>query len=399
MKEKLSDTPSERRLSRRALATSIGATMLTAVCAREVYTPAKLAFNQYQSLAQDYSNDPFHQAVGAHKIDRNRLNILLGNTEAKLIETVHRVNDEEREYPDTLAEFTFVPEQEGIINASFEGLNRDTVGLAIFQVSIDQGEQFLLPLIATPGEKQSVPVQLGVYSGDEEHRLSITLHPGSQIKTIRPIEIQPTLRLQPATTTRGFIQLHQPDIYLRDYSRILNNFPYRSLGFVNETESGISVVYWNECLDGDLEYGRFGTQLGQLIESKQRPTDIDWIMEKYIDKESGTLLKATYAAPYHKRVDYIITDTSSTHTPVQIASANNNVRIPDDDWTLSQPKFRPLPEIFTHDEEWGSDALYGTSQAAEYYNMCENWREGTLQLPRDQWILDTFNADINKCEK
>jgi hypothetical protein len=195
---------------------------------------------------------------------------------------------------------------------------------------------------------------------------------------VAPEEIVPHLLRGRPNTIRDFIDIHQPDIYLRNSKSIAHNVPLRSLVFVHETEEALALIYWTECLGEDLEYGRFGTTVKQLIETKNRPTDFDWVLEALVSKENGALQLANIAAPYHNRTPLVIDSSADSSLPLRIASPNNNVEDARGSAVLKLPKFRPRPQIYTHDER--NTVLYGTGKDTATLSLLDHSRRGNINL-------------------
>lgn len=383
MNERASHPPKIERFSRRDVTKaflSLGAVAL--------YAPAKEAYVKVRSIGNDYSNDPF--LGNATRIDRARLNTLLaGDSDLPLPSVWH--NKENLEQFDTPAEHLFMLDSPGPVHATFDGLIGDKTSLVILRASVDEHETFLIPIIRDPHDHEPVTVQLGVHeAGEHSLRLSV-----EQATTpVMPSEVVPHFTRGSDNQLRRLIDQLQPDIYPRLQKNKVYNTPLRSLCFVYEHPDSISLVYWQECSDEDKEYGRFGSSVQQLISTKNRPTDIDWIMETTITHD-GVMTALNIQEPYHTRT--ALTPGDLSHTPLRIASRNNNVEPVTDSWHLQAPKIRFRPHILTHDERW--QALYSTSPSAARLSICENIQKGTLNPRRasDAAIIERFGVTDESC--
>ena len=373
----------------------IGAAALTAFAAKtSVVDPSIDVYKKVTSIGQDYSNDLFYSEVGDRPVDRARLRELLADDHETAL-SLHSLDPEVHTNRDSLAEFSFETNVDGPVYAAFSGLRGDGISLTILNVSVDNGEQFLVPLVRSPDTQPPMQIQLGT-QGPGRHLLSAKIQYAT--RTVAPEEIQAQLTQGKPDTIGSFLALQQPDIYLRDYSQLANNFPRASYVFVRETDTSISAVYWQECFDEDREYGLIGTTLERLVDTKNRPTDFDWDMEKLFDKRTGALQKATIATPYHLRQEIPVSPDDPSHTPLRIASLNNNVQLVNDPRLLLLPKVRLRPTPIAEEDRIA--ILHATDPSAARYSLCENYAEGTLDPndPTDAAILEKFDLDVRDCQ-
>lgn len=373
---------------------TIGAAALSSITLGAfAYRPVKEAYSKFQLIGHDYSNYPFLEAVDSRYIDHARLSELLSDAPDKVLDS-ERTSKNFQANPENLAEFTFVVDKPGPIHVQFEGLAGDDVDLVVLKISVDgDGEEFYAPIIRGPSQETPPEIQLGVHT-DGEHRLDISV--AGLNPAVTPSEITPRFVRGEPDTLRSHIDMHQPDIYLRNYGNIAHNIPLRSAAFVHETNDALAVIYWTECLGEDLVYGRFGTSVEQLIATKNRPTDFDWTLEALIDKRSGALLLANIAEPYHNRRKYEIDPSYISHPPLREASENNNVTpVTDEDKAvLLLPKFRPRPKTYVHDDR--KIVLYSTGKDTSTLSLREHNKRGNLDLSSTEIInyLGTLGLDL-----
>lgn len=353
--------------------------------------------NTYQKIGNDYGNEKFWDSVDAVPTDRARLNELLGSEKEHLL-TPHLVGKNYQNDPEAFAEVLFMVDKPGPVYAEFEGLmarEENGTSLTILKASIeDEDEEFLIPIIRDPYDQSPVSVQFGMHeAGLKRLSFSVVDDPSESLEST---EIVPRLTRGSTDTVHHFINIHQPDMYLRNYRNLPHNFPLRSSVFVHETPEGLALVYWQECIDEDKEFGRFGTSVQQLWLTKLRPTDNDWVLELAGDPETGIIHATNIAEPWHNSRE--ISTNNTPHTPLQIASRNNNVKLVTSPHTLRLPRIRFLPEIFASNER--REALYTTSRPAARLSVCENLRKGTMDLqnPQDIIIIEQVGLNAETCQ-
>lgn len=394
MSEKISRPPAEK-FSRRDIiksAAGFGAVALGGALVKSLYSPAKEAYSKVRSIGDDYSNDPFWRGANAHMIDRARLDELLASGGDTPLYSRY-INKNSQINPESFAEYIFMLDKPGPVHAEFEGLRGEGTSLAILKASVDNGEEFFIPLIKDPSDQSPVTVQLGTHEAGPR-RLSVSLRHATA--AIEPEEIVPHFARGSTGSVRSLIDLYQPDIYPFDYNQLANNFPLRSFVFVYEADEALALVYWKECVGEDKEYGRFGTSVQQLFSTKSRITDYDWDMEALVDKATGRLKLANIAMPYHNR-ENISTDPAP-HTPLRVASGNNNLELVTDERILHRPAIRFRPQPLVHDDRW--QVLYSTSPGTARLSACQHIGKGTLNPnnPADAHIIEESDLDINACQ-
>jgi hypothetical protein len=376
-----------REISRRdvvKLALGVVATAAGASLGKEVYDFGNAAYDKFQSIGHDYSNDPFLRAVGAVSIGQARLDELLNSDiKEKPVLQLERTDKSRQVDPTNLAEFTFMQDTPGPAYLSFDGIEATNAELVVLKVSVDEGEDLYAPIVRGPNKESPSGIQLGLHD-DREHRLDISI--AYSPASVSPEEIIPNITIGQQDTIESYINRHQPEVYLRRGKSVGHNTPLRSLVFVQETDDDLALVYWTECLGEDLEYGYFGTTVEQLIETKNRPTDYDWNMEALVSKYDGSLRLANIATPYHNRVPLSIDPSYTSHTPLRIASSNNNVVAAN---RTNSPKFRPLPEIYIHDAR--RPELYSTGKDTATLSLREHRRRGNISL-NESLVLNYINS-------
>lgn len=202
-------------------------------------------------------------------------------------------------------------------------------------------------------------------------------------------------------TLRSFIEANQPDIYLRDYGNITNNFPRRSYAAVFEIPNGdIAVVYTTECFDEDqVSIFGLGSSVEDLERTKGRPVDKDWGVALAISHLDGRILKGIISEPYHNTqpipVGY---ESQFVRMAVRIASANNNLHRVTDTAMLARPKVRFRPIIGTPDEI--KEMLYFTDLSSARVSLCENDEEEKIDRNKKAHaaMLEKYDLDLSRCE-
>lgn len=393
MNEKMPESSEEKRFTRRdilRISALLGASTLAAAGGAVVYTPTRGAYSKFRSIGNDYSNYPFLEALGAQQISQGRLNELRGDTLDEEV-PLEKIRKEQHEKPDSLTEFTFMLDEPGPVYARFDGLE-GTVSLAVLKASINHDEELYVPIVRGPNKESPAEIQLGQLPVGEHH-LAFSLASGSGAVTSE--EIAPLLSRGDPNSIRSVIDRHQPDIFLRDDNDITNNIPLRSVVFVHETADAFALIYWTECLGEDPEYRLFGTKPETLVKNKNRTVDWDWILEAHVDKSSGELLMANVAEPYHNRRPVEIDSSYGSHLPIRIASSNNNVVAVTDSSVLQQARFRPRPELYSHDDR--KVVLYGTSKDTATLSLMQHIKKGNINLNNTyvKEYLATLGLDIS----
>lgn len=395
----------ERKLlTRRQVLRTLGALGLGAIGAgagKLAYPPAKMAIKQevmdLLSIGHDFSNQLFYKEVGAHGIDRARLNELLGPNMDTPVE-LRQIAREAQADHEALAEYNLTLERDGPVFAEFHGLHSHEDSLAILRASIDHGDEFLVPILRTTAyDRPSVSIQLGTH---EKGSHTLELYEQYAAIPIASDEATPSLTQGKAGTLRSFLDMYQPDLYLHDYGDIANNFPWRSYVTVSETDDGLlAVVYTTECLDEDPIFGLIGTSPQRLIKTKGRPTDIDWSTEELLTEE-GSLKEVSIDTVYHTRrkLSLNLANRVGPHIPLRLASLNNNLELASDPSLLMMPKvrFRPIP--LTDSERY--DAVRQTATSAALLSLCENIDEHDIDPnnPQDAAILRRYHLNVQDCK-
>lgn len=378
------------------VAAGLGAAAAGAFGVKELVVPRIVEeYSRYRSIGGDYSNWSFFEATGARVIDRTRLDeLLIDDTVTPAI--LYGIAQESQINPEALAEYVLELDRDGPVFAEFDGLYDDSVSLTVLRAVVDDEEEFLVPLVRDDAEQPPVTIQLGTLS-EGHHKIELF----EEYSGVPVTADEVTFRVSQgeAGTLRSFIDAHQPDIYLRDYGNIANNFPRRSYAAILETDSHIAVVYITECSDEDQVFGLFGTSVQQLIDTKNRPTDIDWGVEMLIDKEDGSMEQANVAEPYHSRKKVSVDrGNQAERLSVRIDSANNNLQvIGAGSSTLDRPKVRFSPIILTYEEM--KAAVRGTDLATARLSLCENYEEDRIDPDNqtDAAILASYDLDVDDC--
>ena len=391
MSEKMYLTPEMRSFTRRKVIKTISTGAIAATLGADLPKPAYEsvieAYRKARSVGSDYSNDPFwKEAAGATTIDRSRLDELLGQNSDIALPS-YRVNEDWHEQSGSLTEFAFFVDEPGPIYAELEGLSGVT-SLTLLKASVDDGNETLIPIIRDPEDQTPIIVQLGIHDAGR-HQLYLSIQSG----TAQAHEVTPLFSRGDPNSLRSAIDMYQPVVYPHDTDNITNNFPMRTLTFVYESPEALALVYWKECLGEDKEYGRIGTSVHRLYDTKQRTTDIDWDMEILIDKQTLQPLLINIAEPYHNRVA-IPTDTAP-RTPLRIASLNNNVELLSQKSAAKQAGISIRSEVLVHDERWR--ALYSTTPAIGRLSIMEHIKKGHLnpKKPYDMAIIQAAGIDID----
>lgn len=355
--------------------------------------------DKYSSLGGPYTARAVVNEMGGREIDENTLSELLGDNTAEIGGvSLDVVTKEFQETPEAIAEYDLVLEHDGPVFAEFDGLQGDDVSLTILRAVVDDKEEFLIPLVRDEADQPPMTVQLGELSAGG-HKLAL-FDEHAAVPT-EASEVIPHVTLEREDTFRNIIDRHQPDIYLRDYGDIANNFPRKSYASVLVTDNGeLVVVYTTECSDEDeVFFGRFGTSWQKLNETEGRPTDVDWIAVMRIQPSDSSIQELVVCEPYHhpQMVD-VDPDIATERTAVRIASSNNHVKIVTDSSTLDRPKFRPRPIIHTY--EGMKNAIKSTDISTARLAVCENDSEGKVNPgdPVDAAILEEYGLDIEDCK-
>lgn len=356
---------------------------------RAAFPYAEQTVKDILSIGDDYGNGKFLDPLDARSPDQAELNDLLSSAPDVTLNDVSRIDKDAHINPEDLTEFVFMLDKPGPVHVTFDGLEGNDVSLTVLKVTVDDDEPFYAPIVRGPNKEVPAEIQLGVYD-DGEHRLDISL--AYSTSPVAPEEIIPNLVQGEPGTTRSYIDLHQPDIYFRDYGNIAHNIPLHSLVFVYETDDALALIYWTECLGEDLTYG-FGTPPKQLITTKNRPTDWDWTLEALVNKKDGRLLLADIAVPYHTRETYEISESYTSHPALREASPNNNVEAVKNSSLLKEPKFRPRPQPYIPDAK--HTVLYNTGKDTATLSLRAHYKRGDINLNSAQIrnYLDSMGID------
>lgn len=389
MSEQLSRPPETESYTRRDIvkkATAyLGVAALGGSLLKPLYEPAREAYEKVRSIGNDYSNDPFwKEFAGAQKIEHTRLQELLTGSEDLQLPS-YRVHEQRQENPDSLSEFAFFVDTEGPVYAEFEGLQGDT-SLVILRASVDDKDESLIPLVRDPDDQSPVTVQLGSHEPGR-HRLNISVEHGE----VDPSELIPAFTRGKPGSLRSLIDAYQPVIFPYSNDHVANNFPVRTFTFVYESVDAFALVYWKECISEDKEYGRFGTSVHQLFDTKNRTTDFDWDQEVLIDKKTGLPKRINIAEPYHNRVTIPL--DAAPHTPLKVASLNNNVKLLSRRPTQRSNRISIRSSLHVHDDRW--EVLYSTTPAIARLSVLEHIRKGHLdpRKPADTHIIQSVGLD------
>lgn len=401
----LTRTSSQEDLSRRRFlqkaAAGLGVAAVTAIGAQRVVLPYatktyEKMHDTYGNIGGDYSNWPFIHGVGAHVIDRTRLDELLGSNQEATEVALGIVAVEAKENPEALAEYDIVLDQDGPVFAEFEGLYGDKVSLTILRAVIDSEEEFLVPLLRDENEQTPLVIQLGEMSAGG-HKIELFEQYAPTPTTTE--EAIPRITQETGENLRGIIDQHQPDIYLKDYDDIANNFPRRSYASVLEIDpSTVALVYTTECFDEDEVLGLFGTPFDRLVETKNRPTDNDWGVEMVVGLPDRHIQLLNICEPYHNRQEVRVDpDRPAERIAIQIASVNNNVKMADAS-VLKKPKFRVRPTIITFDEM--KAAVRDTDLSSARWALCENNDENKVNPENETHaaILGRYGLNLEACD-
>ncbi len=355
--------------------------------------------DKYSSLGGPYTARAVVSEMGGREIDSEMLDELLGSDAAEIGgASLSVVTKEFQESPEAIAEYDLVLERDGPVFAKFDGLQGDDVSLTILRAVVDDEEEFLIPLVRDEAEQPSITVQLGEL-GAGGHKLA--LFDEHAATPTEAHEVIPHVTLESAGALRSVIDKHQPDIYLRDYGDMANNFPIRSYASVLVTDDGeLVVVYTTECTDEDeVFFGKFGTSWQRLVETEGRPTDVDWIAAMRIQPSDGSIQELVICEPYHHpQAVEVDPDIATERIAVRIASSNNHVKIATDSSTLDRAKFRPRPIIHTY--EGMKNAIKSTDASTARLSVCENDGEGKVNHgdPVDQAILEEYGLGPESCQ-
>lgn len=379
----------------------LGVAALGATAGKLAYPPVKEAVTaevmKRFSVYEDFSSWPFYEAVGAHAINRARLDELLGSSEDIPV-PLYSVDKKEQADQDTLAEYNLSLERDGPVFAEFGGLHGDGVALIILKAVIDHGEEFLVPILQNDLGTNPPPVaiQLGERKKGPH---TLTLYKEHVTVPVSANKVSPRLSQGKAGTIRSFLDMYQPDFYLNDYSNVANNFPLRSRVVVCETAKGIAATYIKECTDEDPVFWFFGSTVEELQETMGRPTDFDWDEEVLFEKQTGRREKTNIEAVYHLRKELPLDSANreGTHMPLRIASPNNNVEVVTDPSILILPKFCPRPTPVTIDEM--NVICYTTDRTSAQISLCENYHAGVFNPanPVDAAIARRYGWNVDKC--
>ncbi len=398
----LGEMMTRRRFVREKLTASLGfgAAFLSGVTLERVAVPRILKeVNKYRSIGGDYSNWPFFNEIDAHPIDRERLEELFGELSPQAEVLLIPAAFETSKNPTKIAEYDLITPKDGPVYAEFNGLYGQEVSLSIVRAVVDDEEELFIPLVRDDAEQPSLSIQLGDLS-QGAHRLELFVEHSTGDPVVAQ-EVVPRVTQDEAGSLHDLIYRHQPDIYLRNYGDITNNFPRRSIAEVLETSDGnLAVVYTIESFDEDQVLGIVGTSVQQLVDTKHRPSDYDWAVELLIGKENGKILKGNICEPFHNRQPIPINpNITSERLAIRASSPNNNWELVNANSPIrNYAKFRPVPEIATHDEMWGIRRSTDISTAR--WSLCENYEERKIypNNPRDAAILEQFSLDVDRCK-
>lgn len=388
MSERPSQTPEIPDLTRREFIeffAKLGGLALGSMLVPPTYEAAVEAYEKFKKVGNDYSNDPFLK--DAIRIDRARLNELLADSEETLLPS-YQVNEKWQDNPENLAEYAFFVEESGPVHVELDGLIGSETSLNLLRVSVDEGEELLIPLMRDPADQSPITVQLGIHEAGR-HQFSVSIEDG----TVDVSELAPRFIRENPNSFRSLVDTYQPIILPRDPSNIADNFPVRTLTFVYETPDEYAFVYWKECVGEDREYGRFGSSAQQLYLTKQRTTDIDWDMEVRIDKATLEPKEINIAEPFHNRVGLPL--GIAPGTVLKIASLNNNVKLVTNRDDYSRPGIHIRSNVHTHDERWAE--LYSTNPAIARFSVQEHIRKGNLnpRNPTHAHIITEMGLDVS----
>lgn len=348
-------------------------------------------------VGNDYGTDALHEGYGSHLIDQARVDELLIDDIDSDPLPLQKLTIENMENKNNIAEFMFEVDEPGPLHVEFEDLASNYgISQVVLRVAVDGGEPYAVPLIRSPLEREAQFVfQLGVHEAGE-HRFEVSAISGRDgLPLVDYDEVNPRIVRGSADTVGSYIDMHQPAIYLRDYGDFYNNFPLRSLALVREGDNHVSPEYWKECVTEDRILRFFGTPVWQLLNGKNRPTDMDWDIVKKVSKLDGSLLAAAYARPYHNAEDLPEELMDVVPTPLRVLSLNNNMGAILDDSISRLPKVWPRPLKYGHKE--GREQLYTTEESIALLSLQEHHRKGNIDLsnPTHLSLLEQLGFDFD----